>query len=557
MTTDPDDLHALVARHFDGELSDADSARALDHLTVCAQCQAELGDLVGLEVALGREAPHADVRPAGRSPIAAGRRRRWVAPVALVGALAAAAGVVAVVRGGSAGKAAEAPALALAASRAVEVRFTAPAFARYRPYAVERGGGTGEALSLEALARLERQGDLATLAAAQASGGELAAARRALAGMAPGPGRDADLAALELLAGHAEDALIASEQALAGAPTLAAAQWNRALALHGLGLELVAAHTLDQVVAAGEPGWADEARAKVTAWRAALAQRGPNSVAFTSAARAMVDRTGPALTVADAIARPGLTRLYFHDALRGAADAAEARALAPLAAELDRQVGNQLATAAVTRVAALPASTWTARTPLARAYRDLVLGRAADGGAALVARLGRAPAALDDLKLGALVLAGGPSRAAEVERLVAATGDPWFELMVVRDRGRALLTTGALDRAEVVLRGGYARCDGRLWAHRCAHLAIELFTLYASQTRYVEAEAFAGEAVRQFRASGATEPEVTRPWGCLGPRPSVGGRLVLAAATFERCWRASASGRLRVAAAMLTPAAGW
>ena len=73
---EPDeDLHALTARYFDGELADDDVARALDHLTTCAACQRDLGDQVGLAVALGLTAADVAPAPAPVIPIAAARCR--------------------------------------------------------------------------------------------------------------------------------------------------------------------------------------------------------------------------------------------------------------------------------------------------------------------------------------------------------------------------------------------------------------------------------------------------------------------------------------------------
>jgi len=533
--SEPDDLHALTARYFDGELAGDDVERALDHLTTCAACQRELGDHVGLEVAMGRTAADVAAVPDAPSPIApviaitAARPRRRAAVVGAVVAAVAVAAIALVWLRTRPAKVAPPPALALAEHRGVEVRFSAPAFASHRPYQVMRGSGAPETFTLEALAGLERRGERAALVAAQASAGELARARAALAALPAGAARDADTAAVELLSGHAEAALEAADRAVALAPDSTVARWNRALAIHALGLPLAAAAALAPVIAAAEPGWADEARARAAAWRAELGDRAGERDAFTAAAKAMVDRAGPPLG-ADALARrPGLTRLYFHYALRGATTRDEALALAPLAEALDREVGDALAAAAVRRVAA---DDFARRAPLARAYRDLALGRATDGGAGLQAALDKLPGRFDDLRLGAWTQATAPAdRAPLVERLVAATGDPWFELLLARDRGEWLLQAGAYDRAEVLLRDAHARCDARRWAHRCAHLARELAYLYAVMTRYDAAETYAAIAAQQFRASGATELE-DQALAFVAEAQRGRGRLGLAAAAF-------------------------
>lgn len=565
MSERDDDLHALTARYFDGELDAADEGRALDHLAGCARCQAELGDFMGMDVALGRPALAVGSRPAAEPPavlapvVAAApadpdapisleeaRQQRaaraaqraadkagrpsggWLVPVGLLGAVAAAAVVLIGVRAVRREHEAAAVQLALAPTRGVEARFSSRAFDGHRPYEVVRGAAGREDIPLATLAELDKRGERASLAAAQALRGEVEQARTAILAAPRSPEREADLAAAELLAGHPELALEAADRALEASPQLAVAQWNRALALRDLGLPLTAAASFDEVARRGEPGWSAEAAQKATALRAPMADRAPKAKAFAEAARAMVDHRGPALTAADAAARPGLTRLYFHDALRAAATADEARALAPLAEALDRAAGNDLAQQAVRRVAA---ADFGARAPLALAYRELASGRAPASAPELLARLPKA-AAFDDLRLGALFVARDPARSAELIRLIEATGDPWFTLHLPRERAAASLAAGAADRAELELRTGLAGCDERLWAFRCARIAHDLMSLYIDHTRYDEAEAAADRAVRLFAASGATELEDARLLGLAETRRGR-GRYALAAATFR------------------------
>lgn len=549
------DAHALTARYFDGELEGAEEQAALEHLAGCAQCQAELGDFMGLEVALSRPtAVVAEAAPAiaaGSTPGAtatkeptaakpaaakadgevlslermrAARARRWLAPAAITATLAAAAGAVLLVR--KSGPSEETTQLALAATRGVEARFTSAAFARHRPYDVVRGSGGREEFSLTQLARLERTGDRAALAAAQAASGELERARAALTALPASAQRDADLAAIELLAGQPELALEAADRSLERAPALAAAQWNRALALRELGLPLTAAAAFEQVSRGGEDGWSVEAATKAAALRAAMADRGPGADAFKAAALAMVDHKGPPLGEAEASARPGLTRLYFLDALRSAATRQEALALAPLAAALDRGAGNTLASAAVTRVAAADFAT---RGPLALAYRELATGRAPGTAPDLLARAGKL-AGIEDLRLGLALYARLP--VAELAPLIEATGDPWFTLHLQRERAAASRVAGTVDRAETELRTALAGCDRRVWAFRCAQLAHSLMSLYLDRTRYPEYEAHAELAAQLFRASGATELEDASLLG-LAEAQRLRGRFARSAATFR------------------------
>lgn len=534
MTEPAHDLCELTARYFDGEAG-ADEARALDHLATCARCQHELGDLMGVEVALARSeaaaaAPVARTEPAPATGAARPSSRRWWLAGGALAAAAAAVVVVTLRRDGGSPSAPAPAAIALAEQRAVEVRFTAPAFDRHRPFAAMRGGGRGEAVPLSALAELERVGDGAGLIAATALRGDVAAAGGLLERRAPSADRDADAAALALLDGRPEDALIAADRALAaGAGTVA--RWNRALALRDLGFGLVAAAELDRVAAAGEAGWSDEARATAAVVRAPLEDRRASYAAFTAAGEAMIDRTGPALAVDEVRRRPGHARSYFLDALRGATTADEARALAPLATALDDAAGTRGATDALDATLALDLPR---RAPLARAYRDLLLRRMpADQIAGFVDRLERGGAATRDLWIGALIRtetvgAHLPAFTAFAE----ARRDPWYLLRVVHARATAAIADGARDRAEVTLREGLTTCDARAWGLLCARLAMDLATLYGGQSRYADASEWARRAATMLADVGAA-PLEDYVLSYVAEIERGRGRLALAAAAFD------------------------
>ena len=489
---------AVTARYFDGELAPADEAAAIEHLAGCARCQAELGDLAGIDVALRRERVAEKVSPAPPA-----RRRGGLVVIGGL-AVAAAAAVIAIVVWPRTSTTPPVT-LALAPTRAVEVRFSAAEVDRHRPYRVDRGAAARESFPMAALAGLETRGELATLAAAHALAGEPARAEATLAALPPSPARDADLAAAALLAGRPEEALVAADRALAAAP-LTVARWNRALALRDLGLPVTAAAELDEVARAGEPGWADEARAKAAAMRAPASERLEAFDRFNAAALAMIGRSGPPLTAEDARARPGLSRLFFLDALRASASRDEALALAPLAAELDRVSGHDTAGRAVAQVAA---ADFGRRAPLALEYRKLATYTldAAQGGA-LLARLDRAGAAVADLQLGASIILGlGGERLAALDAHAAASRDPWFALIAVEQRAEHMIAAGDRQRAEVLLLDEHARCDRRAWAYRCAKLAVQLADLYSKLPNYPEAERWAREAERGFAADGAVGPQ--------------------------------------------------
>lgn len=534
---------ALTARYFDGEADgDGDDERALAHLATCQRCQLELGDLIGIDVALDRTgvvAPAAADVPASvevpapaPAPVdqLARRRRRWLIPAVAAAALAAAALAVVVSR--DRGEPPVAPvALALADQRGVEVRFSAAAFDRHRPYAVSRGAAGRESFSLTALAALERRGERPTLAAAQAARGEVDQARALLEASPPSPARDADLAAVAILAGRPEDALIAAERALAAEPTSTVARWNRGLALRDLGFGAIAADELDRIAASAEPGWATEARARAAALREPLRDRAAAYDRFTLAAHAMIDRAGPPLSADDVRERPGYARLYYFDALRGSASAAEVRALASLASALDAAAGTHSATEALTATAD---ADFNFRAPLARGYRALALGRSSPSATKdLLARALAAGPALRDLRIGALVLAH--DTAAHLDELVAyaaATADPWFTLLAAHERATSQLAAGASDRAEVILRDALLGCDARAWGLRCGRLAMDLANLYGRQSRYADAALDAERAARMYGAVGAV-PLEDYALSYLAEVQRGRGRLALATAAFQ------------------------
>ncbi len=490
-----------TARYFDGELAGPeDEAAAIEHLASCTRCQEELGDLMGVDVALQQQRA---ATPTSRAAASAPSRRRGVVlAFGGVALLAAAAGLAFAVwpRTRSSG---EAPvALALAPTRGAEVRFTAPALDRHRPYDVKRSGaGAAEHVPLAALAELEKRGDRRTLAAAHALSGELARAEKLLRELPPSAERDSDLAALALLANRPEAALEAADQALAVAP-LTAARWNRALALRELGLPASAVTELERIAAAGEAAATPDARARAAALRAPLEQRLAAFERYNAAAMAMIDRSGPPLSADDARTRPGLTRLYFLDALRASASRDEALALAPLAAELDRLSGHTGASAAVERVAA---ADFARRAPLAADYRKLVTFTLdpADG-ATLLARLDKAGDVAADIRYGALYWLGVTGeRLAELDAYAAATKDPWFELLAIEQRGVRLISDGDPQRGEVLLLEAHRTCDRAAWGFRCARIANKLMLLYSARPDYPAAERWGREAARGFAADGA------------------------------------------------------
>ncbi|HET9619881.1 MAG TPA: zf-HC2 domain-containing protein, partial [Kofleriaceae bacterium] len=254
----------------DGELAGDTAEAARDHLATCAVCQAELAELLQLDAAVAERAVAEAHRQAGVTSLAWYRRRSAHLATA---ALAAAAAVVVIVAlrsnretGVGPGPLGTGPAVtvALAPHRLIEARVAWPGAAAHRPYDPPRASEPPhEAIALMAIAQVDQRGDAHGVGVLELLNGE----RRQAATYLERAGGDrpellADRAALALADHQPERALSLSDAALAVAPALGAAQWNRALALRDLGLSRTAAAAFRSVASLGEPGWADEATAR-------------------------------------------------------------------------------------------------------------------------------------------------------------------------------------------------------------------------------------------------------------------------------------------------------
>ena len=290
-----EEIQALV----DGELSPADAARvrsalvcggsALLELDECMQMAAlafELRDqAIELESAVQIEK--------GRMPVGASNvipLRRPIKPrpktfMAVVASLAMAVAAATLIVGTNRGRepvvAVADPASAFADTlsprRSMAARLSWPAADRFRPYDTARAGGTGErpaeALPFELLGKVEKLGDPRAMTAARVLRGDTTEARNQLVLARPSPDASSDRAAIALVEGKPEDALLAASAAVESDPRHIQATWNRALALDRLGMPLTAAEAFEAVAARREPGWSEEATERATALRAQFERR--------------------------------------------------------------------------------------------------------------------------------------------------------------------------------------------------------------------------------------------------------------------------------------------
>jgi anti-sigma factor RsiW len=301
MTDRCDHLHAYV----DGELDEAEVTEFEAHLASCEACIAELPRLLALLEALegaaraARAAAPARPQPAGLTVIPGGRSARTAPPpgpelaaprpvhrrtwmwTSGIAAAAAAALILTIIPRKPPVPDAMAIAKAVGETRPFEVRLSAPGADGYHPMNMARGAAPGPAPErMDRLGRLELQREQAHdwrgEAAVALFAGDRDRAARALASAPTSPEVESDRAAVELIDGDPAAlvrALDHVDRALAAAPNLPIALWNRALILAALDLPLAAAGELDRVVALREPGWADEARQRAVALRGRVKAR--------------------------------------------------------------------------------------------------------------------------------------------------------------------------------------------------------------------------------------------------------------------------------------------
>ncbi|HEY8208719.1 MAG TPA: zf-HC2 domain-containing protein [Myxococcaceae bacterium] len=442
------DLHAELDRFVDGELPPEEAERFREHLAGCAPCQARLHERVQLagmsQHALGGEAAGARViRPS-----------RWIARATAVAGVAMAASLALVISGRLGGDPDPSLWLAAGAQRPLEARLSTPAADRWRPYEMTRGAEPAPPPPLPELAKLEARGKLVAIADAYLSRGAPEAARPYLDRAGESPQAFSTRAAMDLMLGHPAEALRHSARALALRPGSGAARWNHALALRALGLSMAAAAELDQVAAAGEPGWSGEAKQLAAPLRAEVERR---RAAYASA-KDLCQKAGrgEAPFPADARDAPlSLLRSYFDDVLARAGTAQAVRALRPAAEALDARSGGDGARRAVDRVLAQP---FQGREALAREYARLTDGDQDAGALKALAERARRAGQLD-LERQALELL--PERLQEVERqraLALAAADPW--LLAVADEHAAVrdMSGGRAGQALQILEGRVKDC---------------------------------------------------------------------------------------------------
>ncbi|NMO16512.1 CHAT domain-containing protein [Pyxidicoccus fallax] len=512
---DPMDLHDQVQAFADGELSQEEADTFREHLATCAQCQADLDDILQLQALSGRlvdleakEAADASETPVAAPPIplaparrahvpepgrdadgsrsfrpAWSQRRGRVAAAVLAGALAAVFALVAI-RAPVGVSDSGSEALALAPTRSLEARLSWSGASAHRPYGVLRSGEERpkELVPLKELAKLEEAGDLHGLATGHLLRGEREQAAEYLQRAPSTPDVDSDRAVVALAKGELESALILLDGVLEKAPQHPQALWNRALVLRELGLDALAAEAFDTVSSLREPGWAEEAKERAAALRRGLDGRRGTWDEAQKAGKALALQGTP---FPDALARavPGSARKWHNLAVWAAPDAERVKALLPLARLLDAHYGGDTLERYTTRVAGLD---FKRRAPLAARFRQVLEGTFdASGLDAYVRELEGSEN--QDLLLGVLPLMGvHPTRLDTYEKAAKALGDPWVLLNSERERALSEYRSGDLAGAEARLLRAVAECNRVKADVRCGQLEHLLAHIYKDEHRLVE-----------------------------------------------------------------------
>ncbi|HZI14666.1 MAG TPA: zf-HC2 domain-containing protein, partial [Myxococcus sp.] len=505
------DIHDQVHAFADGELSPEEADAFRLHLGTCAQCQADLDDILQLQALGGRLAqaeakqatqpaapPRRDEKPQ-RAFRPAWSRRRSLAAVALTGSLAAVFALVALRTDSLDVSGVKPQELALAPTRSLEARLSWDGASAHRPYGVLRSGEERpkELVPLQALAKLEAAGDVHGLATGHLLRGEREQAAEYLKQAPASPDVDSDRAVVALSKGELEEALILLDGVLEKQPRHPQALWNRALVLRELGLDALAAEAFETVTSLREPGWAEEAKERAAALKRALeGQRGTWDEAQKASRALALEGTSFPEPLARAV--PGTARNALNTALWAAPSAERVKALLPLSRVLDAHYGGDALERRVTRVAGMD---FKRRAPLAERFRQVLQGTFDMAGLdAYVRQLSGSEHS--DILLGVLPLTGQlPARLAEYEKAAKAVGDAWFTLNAEREAARAEIARGDLAGAESRLLRAVAECRAVKADYRCGQLAYVLSFLYAEEHRLVEAREQALAGLRGARAA--------------------------------------------------------
>jgi predicted anti-sigma-YlaC factor YlaD len=488
---DPMNVESLV----DGELPPEQAHAVRLHLADCTRCQAEFEALLQLQFLSERHRESgAALRPvrSRRARTFWDRRRSMLMAAACLSAVFL--GLI-VLRG--------VPSSAASPYRATEARLDIQGEG-YKPQAPATAGATitgqvsattnGKDPIADHLLRDERhEAELALKLLEQSPPSLEVESRQAMAW---------------LRLGKPYDTLKHTDAVLKRAPGHAEASWNRGLALRDLRLKLAAARAFTQIASLKEPGWAEEAAQKAADLRSDVSRHRERWSAVFKAGQYLLDNATTPLPE-DFVDTP-IARLFFYDAVRAAPNAEAVRALLPLAQALDERTGGtHVLEEYVQRVSA---ANFEQRGPVARAYANLVRKPLSSSDQERVMEQ-ILSSQEDDLILGALVQTGTVASHLDLfMRKVAATKDPWFQLVEAQERAAMKKRAGRLEDAVRILREALPLCERTGLEYRCLSIQSELSTLFIKLHEFQDARQYAEKAWQAAREHNEWRVEQDLLW---------------------------------------------
>lgn len=496
------DPHRALGRFFDGELPDSEVDGFRAHLATCKRCQTELEELMQLDVLGTRHLQLQGLKVPKVVQLKPAPRPQWLKWGGVGLALAATVALVVSARLWR-GPSEELWQPAGPDVRLAEARSSYPKAAQWHRQSVPLGPESGSERSLSEVSKVGD--DPLAVASFLLARNDPGLVRQALEHLAqirsPDESSDSERAMAYLVRGDPEaadfeEALRYAEMALRRNPKHGPALWNKALALRGLGLNLLAAKTFDQVAQLGEQGWATEAPTKAEQLRSQTAHVRETWNAAKDAAEALVKGGS---TLPDEALNAPIARRLFYDAVRTRSSSADVVALLPLAEQMDQRSGGTFLQEYVRKIANRD---FRVRGPEAAKFRRL----AVDHETSLIQELSHSPE--DDIALGALTWS--PTAVLSQEELqalqthVEKVGDPWFQaLLAMKRAGRE--ERSDLQAASKLLEDAIPKADALRLQYRSLQMRVSLITYRLRASDLNQARA---EAVAAWKAA-----EVARDWG--------------------------------------------
>jgi hypothetical protein len=427
--------------------------------------------------------------------------RRWTPAVATLVVAAAAATLLVRASFFHRPPAGEVARLETEPTRSVEVRFTYPAADTYRPYEVQRGRiGGHDSVPLETLGKLEAEKQYRAIAAGLALSGDARRAAEYLDRAEPSLDVASDRAALAILAGHPDEAVLELDPVLVSEARHPQAWWNQAIALEALHLPLAAADAWEKLAVNGEVGWSTEASRRAAELKSTHDAHRKEWLETVEACNALALRGEIPKPEVVSSHRSNVRSCFYH-AMRLAPSVERLRALRPLALALD---GGERPGTLARELDRQARAGVAGRLPFLERYATLfATGDLTDGDAGVTRFLEELrTAGQDDLLFGAVDrVRRWRDYVVDLDRIAANRGDPWLRLVAMRAHGKAQEAAGDYSRAERTFAAAVAECDSNHFDSLCARLEYQRVLVLLNAFRLAEAERAGVAAMARAEAS--------------------------------------------------------